>query len=91
VRRSSYHVSDGSLDRTTGTNAHQAPQKAPPHATHYSAHNLSIQDTYFALVVLVSIREHTSGYHYRTYWELTGFRGCTGMVGVAPLAALVDG
>jgi hypothetical protein len=29
VRRSSYQVSDGSLDRTTGTNAHQAPQKAP--------------------------------------------------------------
>jgi len=91
VRRSSYHVSDGSLDRTTGTNAHQAPQKAP-HTLLIIQHTIfPFRTRSFALVVWVSIRERTSGYHYRTYWELTGFRGCTGMVGVAPLAALVGG
>jgi hypothetical protein len=47
--------------------AHQAPQKALPHATHYSAHNLSIQDTFFRLVVWVSIRERTSSSHHQTY------------------------
>jgi hypothetical protein len=80
VRRSSYHVSDGSFNRTTHY-THQAPQKAPPHATHYSAHNLSFQDTFFRLGCLGVhsgahqrlppdvLRTHRAGFGLAQEWE----------------------
>ena len=71
MRRSSYHVSDGSLDRTTGT-THTRLLRRLPHTLLIIQHTISLFRTRsFALGVWVSIRGHTSGYHYRTYWELT--------------------
>jgi hypothetical protein len=88
VRRSSYHVSDGS--RATGT-THTRLLRRLPHTLLIIQHTIfPLRIRSFALGVWVSIREHTSGYHYRTYWELTalvsglhrngwsGAAGCTG-------------
>jgi hypothetical protein len=67
----------------------QAPQKAPPHSTHYSAHNLSIKDTFFRLGCL-GVHSGAPQRLHRAYWELTalisglhrngrsGAAGCTG-------------
>jgi hypothetical protein len=89
--RSSYHVSDGSLDRTTGT-----PLNRLSHTLQVLVliiqHTISLFRTRFFLGCL---GVH-SGAHQRLLLPDVlrthrAVRGCTGMVGVAPLAALVGG
>jgi hypothetical protein len=90
VPRSTYHVSDGSLDRTTSTTLTRLLRRLP-HTLLTIQHTISLFRTRsFALGVWVSIRERTKGYYHRTYWELTalvsglhsnggsGATGCTG-------------
>jgi hypothetical protein len=62
-----YHVSDGSLDHTTGTTQTRLLRRLP-YTLLSIQHKISLFRTRsFALGVLVFIREHTSSYHYRTY------------------------